>query len=90
MDQTKQQLSRNFLRYLPWKVVLFKCNLREVNKLETIVGQRLLPAEMCGSAPRTLACEQAHLVCYSREYLGGGYGEQQFASRPILLAGSFH
>ena len=46
---------------------------------------------------RGIACEQAHLVCYSRKYLGGGAAICESANeaspsrrfpRPILLADS--
>ena len=38
-----------------------------------------------------VACEQAHLVCYSREYLGGGGAICEPARRmgPILLSGEW-
>ena len=38
-----------------------------------------------------VACEQAHLVCYSREYLGGGGAICEPARRmgPTLLAGEW-
>ena len=44
------------------------------------VGGKILAV---GGEWNTLACEQAHLVCYSREYLGGGSwaGEKNGASK---------
>ena len=47
--------------------------------------------EMGGQTESSLACEQAHLVYYSREYLGGGsrreeWGEEKSSRRLASLA----